>query len=157
MPTKALKDRTTGAIASALLSVARAMNQVKTHDMLCRRAEVELDRGGAALLYKLYSEGEDVRPTDLTERLGIDSPGVTRKVQQLERAELLRRTPDPDDARASRLWLTDAGRSSIEALLAAREQWLEELLEGWSKTDRKEFARLLHLFASTISRGGDAP
>jgi len=150
------RDLTTGSIAAALLAVSRAMNQVKSHDMLAKRAGVDLDRSGAALLYSLYSEGDNVRLTELADRLGIDAPGVTRKVQQLERAGLLARAADPDDARAMRLTLTAAGRSSIDRLLHVREALIEDALEGWSDADRREFSRLLALFASTIVRSREA-
>jgi len=142
----------TAEIASALLSVARTMNQVRVHEALCRRAGVDLDRSGAAVLYKLVTEGEHVRLTDLAERLGVDSPAVTRKVQQLERRRLVSRAADPQDARASRLALTAAGRRAIERLLAARQAWLGELLQDWSEGDRGELARLLGLLAATVGR-----
>jgi DNA-binding MarR family transcriptional regulator len=149
------RDVTTGSIAAALLGMSRAMNQAKSHEMLTKRAGVDLDRSGAALLYSLYSEGENVRLTELAERLGVDAPGVTRKVQQLERAGLLTRAADPDDARAMRLSLTAAGRRSIDRLLQVREAWIEGALEGWSTADRREFSRLLAQFASTIGRSGE--
>jgi DNA-binding MarR family transcriptional regulator len=154
-PDAGARDLTTGSIAAALLAVSRAMNQVKSHEQLAKRAGVDLDRSGAALLYSLYAEGDNVRLTELADRLGIDAPGVTRKVQQLERARLLARAPDPDDARAMRLTLTAAGRKSIDRLLQARETWIEGALDGWSTADRREFARLLALFASTIVRTGE--
>lgn len=140
--------------ASALLSLARVMNQFKTHEAFRRQAGVDLDRGGAALLYKLFSEGENVRLGELAERLGIDSPAVTRKVQQLERAGLVIRSSDPDDARATRVWLAPEGRRSIEKLLHARELWLDQMLEGWTERDRAELARLLHLLATTLAGQG---
>jgi len=155
VPTKTKVDATTEQIASSLLSVARLMNQVKRHDTLCRQAEVDLDRGGAALLFKLYSEGENVRITDLADRLGIDAPAVTRKVQQLERAGMLSRTVDPEDARALRLALTDEGRQSIERLLRARQDWIDAMLHGWSRQDRQEFGRLLGQFASSIAAAAE--
>jgi DNA-binding MarR family transcriptional regulator len=148
-------DGTTQTIASALLSVARVMTQYKSHDALCRQAGVDLDRGGAALLYKLFAEGDDVRLGELAERLGIDSPAVTRKVQQLEREGLVERSADPTDARAARVRLAPAGRESIERLLQARQLWFDELLAGWSPEDRSELARLLHQFAATIAHEGD--
>lgn len=151
--TKTRRDRATATIASELLSAARVMNQVRVHDMFCRRAGVELDRSGAALLYKLHTEGDNLRLTDLAERLGIDSPAVTRKVQQLERLGMVRRTPDPGDARAFRLAITTNGEEAITRLLEARRQWLQELLEDWSDSDRADFARLLEQFASTLSAG----
>jgi DNA-binding MarR family transcriptional regulator len=150
------ESRTTETIASALLSLARAMTQPRWHDTLCRKAGVDLDRGGAALLYKLSVDGDDVRLGELAERLGIDSPAVTRKVQQLERIGLVERAPDPTDARASRVRLTPAGSDSIERLLQARQLWFDELLEGWAPEDRAELGRLLELFASTIARNAEA-
>lgn len=157
LPTRApAAGATTQGIAAALLSVSRVMNQVRTHETLCRRAGVVLDRGGAALLYTLFSEGEDLRPTDLAERLGIDAPAVTRKVQQLERAGLLARSADPADARASRLALTAPGRDAIERLLRARQDWLDARLEGWTPGDRAEFARLLEQFACTVGQEREA-
>ncbi|HEY7946066.1 MAG TPA: MarR family transcriptional regulator [Acidimicrobiales bacterium] len=152
---RASADTTTGAIDAALLSVARIMNQVRIHAKLRARAGVDIDRAGAAVLYKLLVEPDSPRLCDLAERLGIDSPAVTRKVQQLEQLGLVVRAPDPEDGRASRLLLTRDGKKSIERLLAARRLWLEERLAEWPTDDRAEFARLLQLFASTIDPDSD--
>ncbi len=132
------------------------MNQIRIHARLRAEAGVDIDRAGAAVLYKLLVEGESLRLCDLAERLGIDSPAVTRKVQQLEHLGLVARSPDPDDGRASRLLLTRDGRRSIERLLGARRLWLEEKLADWPQADRQEFARLLQLFAHTIEEDGEA-
>jgi DNA-binding MarR family transcriptional regulator len=132
------------------------MNQVRVHTKLRAEAGVDIDRAGAAVLYKLLMESESLRLCDLAERLGIDSPAVTRKVQQLEHLGLVVRSPDPVDGRASRLLLTDRGRLSIENLLEARRRWLEELLADWPLEDRREFARLLQHFAATIEEDVEA-
>ena len=145
----------TGEIDRSLLSVARVMNQVRVHAKLRAEAGVDIDRAGGAVLYKLLVEGDSPRLCDLAERLGIDSPAVTRKVQQLEHLGLVTRSPDPVDGRASRLLLTDEGRRSIERLLGARRKWLEEQLSDWPLADRREFARLLELFARTIEQDGE--
>src|ERR1700677_332514 len=137
MPTKTVQERATSDIAAALLLVVRTMSQVKVHEAMCRQAGVELDRGGAALLYKLFSEGEHVRITELAERLAIDPPAVTRKVQQLQRNGLVCRQVDDCDARASRVGLTGEGRQAIEKLLAVREQRIADPLSGWTSTDRR--------------------
>jgi DNA-binding MarR family transcriptional regulator len=150
MTQRTASDTTTGEIDGALLSVARVMNQVRVHAKLRAEAGVDVDRAGAAVLYKLLVEEESLRLCDLAERLGIDSPAVTRKVQQLEHLGLVARSPDPVDGRASRLVLTRDGKRSIERLLDARRLWLEELLADWPTSDRQEFARLLQLFSATI-------
>lgn len=142
-------------IAAALVSLSRAMTQVRVHETLCRQAGVEVDRLGAAVLFKLVSEGGDVRVTELAERLSIDAPAVTRKVQQLERAGLVRRQSDPTDARASRIDVTAAGRRTIDRLQHAQAQWMGELLAEWNEGDRAELARLLRQLAATIAVPGD--
>jgi len=144
-------DRVTEEIAAALSSVARVVNQVKVHDTLCKRAGVDLDRAGAALVYKLYTEGPNMRLTELADRLAIDPPAVTRKVQQLERAGLLVRSMDPHDARALQLKLTREGRRAIERLFHARQQWLDDVLRGWPDADRRELARLLQRLATSVA------
>ncbi len=138
-------------IAAALISLSRALTQVKTHETLCKSAGVDLDRAGAALVYKLYAESDNVRISELADRLAIDAPAVTRKVQQLERHGLVARSPDPHDARASLVKLTAAGRRTIERLLHARQRWLEDVLADWKGPDRAELARLLGTLASSVA------
>jgi DNA-binding MarR family transcriptional regulator len=137
-------------ISAALLTVGRLFTQAKAHASLCRAADVDLDRSGAALLYKLHTEGDGISLSVLAERLGIDAPAVTRKAQQLERSGLLRRERDERDARAQRILLTEEGRGQISRLLAARREWIGELLSGWTAEERLELAALLGRLSLTI-------
>ena len=143
-------DQSIGEIEDAMHSVARVVGQVRVHERLLADARVAVDRAGAALLCKLHNEGTDLRPTDLADRLGIDAPAVSRKVQQLEQDGLLARTSDPQDGRAHRLRLTPTGKTTIERLLAARRRWLEGLLEDWTVEEKEAFARLLRRFACDV-------
>jgi DNA-binding MarR family transcriptional regulator len=81
---------------------------------------VRIDRAGATLLLKLVAGGDALRVTDLADLLGVDAPTVTRKVQQLEREELVGRRVDPDDRRAVRVCLTPSGRRTIDRIRMAR-------------------------------------
>ena len=105
-----------------------------------------------ALLYVLYVEETSLRVTDLAEQLRIAAPAVTRKAQQLERAGLVSRARDPEDARATRLQLTAQGRRTINRILAARRAWLTTVLSSWSKAEQSELARLLGLLAESVDR-----
>jgi DNA-binding MarR family transcriptional regulator len=136
----------------ALQTVARSIMQVRLHEQLLRSAGVRLDRAGAALLHKLSAGGDPLRVTDLAEMLGVDTPTVTRKVQQLERDGLVVRQTDPDDRRASRIRLTAAGRRTLERVQRARRAWLEQLLEGWDDDDLSVLADLLGRFAEDLER-----
>ena len=118
-------------------------------------AGVRLDRAGATLLFKLSAKGDSLRVTDLAEILGVDTPTVTRKVQQLERDGMVVRQTDPDDRRASRIRLTPAGRRTIERVRRARRTWLEQLLQDWDDDDLSALADLLSRFAEDLERDLD--
>ncbi len=139
----------------ALQTVARSITQVRLHERLLRSAGVRLDRAGAALLHKLSAGGDSLRVTDLAELLGVDTPTVTRKVQQLERDGMVVRQADPEDRRVSRIRLTPAGRRTLERVRKARRAWIEELLEGWDDDDLSTLADLLGRFAENLERDLD--
>ena len=139
----------------ALHTVARSITQVRLHERLLRLAGVRLDRAGASLLFKLSANRDSLRVTDLAEILGVDTPTVTRKVQQLERDGMVVRQTDPDDRRASRIRLTPAGRRTIERVRRARRKWLEELLHEWDDNDLSALADLLSHFAEDLERDLD--
>ncbi|HWD53892.1 MAG TPA: MarR family transcriptional regulator [Acidimicrobiales bacterium] len=139
----------------ALQTVARSITQVRLHERLLGLAGVRLDRAGASLLFKLAAKGDSLRITDLAEILGVDTPTVTRKVQQLERDGMVVRHTDPDDRRASRIGLTPAGRRTIERVRRARRAWLEQLLANWGDEDLSALADLLSHFADDLEKDLD--
>jgi DNA-binding MarR family transcriptional regulator len=139
-------------VLSSLSTIARAVNQVRLHERLLDEAGIRLDRGGAALLAKLHDSGDaPLRVTALAERLGVDTPTVTRKVQQLERLGLVQRISDPDDGRAHRILLTDEGSSTLSRLMAVRRDWVLQLLDGWTDADRATFGALLERFSDRLA------
>ena len=136
----------------ALQIVARSITQVRLHERLLRSAGVRLDRAGAALLHKLSAGGDSLRITDLAELLGVDTPTVTRKVQQLERERMVVRQTDPDDRRATRIGLTPTGRRTLERVRRARRDWLDQLVAGWEDDDLLTLATLLGRFAKDLEQ-----
>jgi DNA-binding MarR family transcriptional regulator len=148
-------DRSIDQIEAALQVVARSMTQARLHERLLQTAGVRLDRAGAALLYKLYVNRDSLRVTTLADLLGVDAPTVTRKVQQLERDQMVIRQTDPDDRRASRIRITPTGRRIVERVWKARRAWLEHLLEGWKDDDLSTLADLLGRFAQDLERDLD--
>jgi DNA-binding MarR family transcriptional regulator len=138
-------------ILAGLSTIAQSANKVRLHERLLADAGVRVDRAGAALLSKLQASADaSVRVTTLAERLGVDTPTVTRKIQQLERLGLVARDADPDDGRAHRIRLTQDGCETLDRLTAAKRRWLSSLLDGWSTEDRTMFAQLLSAFADRL-------
>lgn len=146
-PTEAI-----GELESALNSLVRLLKQARLHGFILDRAQADVDRAGMALLYVLYVQGASPRLTELAEHLHIDAPAVSRKVQQLERAGLVGRGRDQGDGRATRLWLTESGRGTIDRILAARRDWLAAVTADWPAGEQAEFARLLRRFAGDVDR-----
>ena len=72
--------------------------------------------------------GGRLRMTDLAEATMLSSGGMTRLVGRLEQRGLVRRDPDPDDARAFHASLTDAGRSSLAHARTTHDNVIANLL-----------------------------
>lgn len=128
------------------------MGQVRLHERLLQAAGVRIDRAGVALLYMLESHGDLLRVTGIADLLGVDTPTVSRKVQQLEREGLVVREADAVDRRATRISLSSAGRVLLESVLAARRQWLDSLLDDWEASELEAFATMLRRFAASLDR-----
>jgi DNA-binding MarR family transcriptional regulator len=124
----------------------RAMNETL--------AEFGLDRGEWRLLGALRRSGPPYRrsPGHLADDLGLSSGAMTNRLDRLEEAGLLRRLPDPDDRRALKVELTEAGwqawqdstgaQAQKEALVAsALDQSEKESLNGLLRRLMLEFER----------------
>ena len=64
------------------------------------------------VLYALSKAPEGLRVTELSEDALLTQAGISRLVARLEASGLLERVPDPDDGRAFRIRLTEAGASA---------------------------------------------
>jgi DNA-binding MarR family transcriptional regulator len=63
-----------------------------------------------------------LKPSDLAAHLGVTAGNVTQMMTALETRGLVLRAPDPEDGRAVRLRLTEAGEGAMEA---AEGSWAE--------------------------------
>ncbi len=90
-----------------------------------------------------------LRVGDLAQALGVTVGGTSKLVDRIERAGLIRREPDPDDRRASRVALTPNGRRRLAAAVKTYEAELASVLDAvLSRTEQK---RLHHLVARLLA------
>jgi DNA-binding MarR family transcriptional regulator len=54
------------------------------------------------------------------------------------------RVPDPDDSRAHRIQLTDAGLVAVDRIREASRRGIEMALADWSPEDLRQLATLFH-------------
>ena len=93
-----------------------------------------ISRGEFDVLATLRRAGPPyaLAPGDLSSALMITSGGVTGRLDKLERAGLLRRSPDPDDRRGVRVTLSGEGvqliDNAVEAGVAVQREVLESSL-----------------------------
>lgn len=87
---------------------------------------------------------EKRRPSfgELAALLGCDKTNVTGMVDRLERRELLRRTPDPEDRRVSRIVLTEEGEILGQQARSAFAKVVAESLGDWPATRRRDLGLL---------------
>ncbi|MEV6277770.1 MarR family transcriptional regulator [Nocardia sp. NPDC051832] len=83
-----------------------------------------------ALLRLSRSPEQRLRMTDLAMQTSLSTSGVTRLVDRLERAGLLRRELDPGDRRSSYAVLTAAGEDRVATVLPAYIEAIERWFTG---------------------------
>jgi DNA-binding MarR family transcriptional regulator len=121
---------------------------------LARDLEPRLDRVQAAgglepgwydVLAALRRSGPPyrLRPTDFAGALMLTSSGTTKRLDRLERAGLIERSPDPQDRRGILISLTPAGRRLVDAVTDAHLANEKRLLEGLTEAEQRRLAELL--------------
>jgi DNA-binding MarR family transcriptional regulator len=84
-----------------------------------------------------------LRARDFTGALMLTSSGTTKRLDRLERAGLIERSPDPDDRRGTLITLTPAGRELIDRVTDAHLDNERALLGALSEADQRRLADLL--------------
>ncbi|MFE9611540.1 MarR family winged helix-turn-helix transcriptional regulator [Streptomyces sp. NPDC006012] len=130
-------------IERALSRITYLSTRTRQHDRMMAMAGVPLDRAAVALLRQI-ADSEPLRPGELAQRLGVEASHVTRTVQQLQRFGYVSRVPDPEDRRAQRIELTDAGREAIGRVRDAGARGMQLALSDWKPEDLRQLATLFH-------------
>ena len=84
-----------------------------------------------------------LRLVDLARLEGVSAPTMSRGVAALESAGLVRRVPDPDDARSAWIELTGPGTAALDAERADRAELLESRMGGLAEDQREALRRAL--------------
>jgi DNA-binding MarR family transcriptional regulator len=91
----------------------------------------------------LLDAADSWRLTDLSERLLLDKSTVTRLVDRLEQAALVRRIADPADRRVQRVVLTERGAEQRECARLAHERSIARRLAALDADEQRQLCRLL--------------
>jgi DNA-binding MarR family transcriptional regulator len=106
-----------------------------------------LDRFGLSTsqygMLVLLQPGEGQRLTVLSRRLLVAKSTITRLVDQLETAGIVRRLPDDGDRRAQRVVLTEEGARIRSRIIAGHDQSLERRMAILTRTEQNELSAML--------------
>lgn len=91
--------------------------------------------GESRVLYEIGSQGADLR--ELRARLGLDSGYLSRLVQSLAAAGLVKLSAGPEDERVRRAQLTAAGLTEVEEMNRRSDQAAAAILSPLSESQRR--------------------
>lgn len=91
-----------------------------------------------ALYFIEHARDGSMRIGDLARALRVTVGGTSKVVDRIERAGLIRREPDTDDRRASRVALTDAGRHKLTDASKTYEAELATMLDAAISTEEQQ-------------------
>lgn len=119
-----------------------------------RHPEDQADPSTFALVKMLMCH-EEMRVSDLAHRLGLDASTVSRQIKQLEDKDIVERTADPADGRASLVRLTEHGTTHMKAAFQRRFLRIKAAVDPWSDDDKFHLRILLNRLAKDLRDAND--
>ena len=101
---------------------------------------------------ELNEDHPGLKVSEISALLRVKSPTITPVIRGLEDEGLVKRTMDPDDRRAVRITITEAGRDIIRAAHDERMQIFNRLVEHLGEEDSTQLAELLTKVYSFLTR-----
>jgi DNA-binding MarR family transcriptional regulator len=95
-----------------------------------------------------------LRPGDLAQREAVSAPVMTRVLAALDEARLIRRTPDPDDARCVNIALSAAGEGHLARMRAEGIAYLDARIARLDQAQRRALAAALPALEALVEDEG---
>ncbi|MFF4486403.1 MarR family winged helix-turn-helix transcriptional regulator [Streptomyces sp. NPDC001544] len=130
-----------GLLAEQLLRLTRRVHRIQKRHL--EQCDLGITPAQSRLLRTLAHYGSPPRMADLAERLEVVPRAVTTLVDGLEASGRVRRVPDPANRRVTRIELTEAGRTTLDALRGARRSAAREILAPLTHEQRELLGDLL--------------
>lgn len=98
-------------------------------------------------LLRCLGRQDGLQPKELADQVCVDSSSLTGLLDRTEKIGLIERRPDPNDRRALRIFLTNAGRDRLTQLEPIVEDVTQrvhdEFFEGYSREQVEMFISML--------------
>ena len=105
----------------------------------------DLDLAGFDVLLTLRRQGRGsaLSPSELAQDMMISTSAMTNRLDRLQKRGLIERLADPQDRRALRVVLTEAGFALAERIVVSHVATEERLMSALSPDESAELRRLL--------------
>jgi DNA-binding MarR family transcriptional regulator len=123
----------------ALAQLCRANRQYIDEEL----RKIGLHVGQEMILFQLWCEEDGLSQSQFAEKLCVEPPTVTKMLQRMEAVQLVVRRPDPDDARISRVFLTEKGRALEGPVKKIWEELDTRSMAGLSLPEQMLLRRML--------------
>ena len=100
-------------------------------------SKLKLPRGQPPVLFNLEGH-EGVVQADLAKKLEVTPATLTNLLHRMERSGLVRREKDEVDIRATRVYLTEKGKATLEKAKLLVEEMDQITFSGFSETERQQ-------------------
>ena len=107
------------------------------------------------LMAQLERNPQGIKMGELSRRLMVTGGNVTGITDQLVAEGLVERRDIPGDRRAYAVRLTAKGKRAFDAMAAAHERWVIDLLAGISRSDRHRLHALLGRLKTAVRAHAD--
>ena len=92
-------------------------------------SKFELTLSQTLILLSIPFDGVTI--SDLSEKLGIDISTMTRNIQRIEKKQLIKRSPNPNDKRSIKLFLSQRGSTLSNSINMDISMSLDKILEKY--------------------------
>lgn len=97
-------------------------------------------------------EREGISQAELCRVVQVEQPTMANTLNRMERDDLIRREPDPEDRRRVLIYLTDRARALEEPVTALARDANDAAAEGMSAEESRESMRLLARLIINLER-----
>lgn len=135
-------------LGADLLSVVARINRLAN-----QRVRMPIPFAQARLLSTIEDQGE-ARISDLAALDHCSQPTMTTQVRRLEDAGMVTRTPDPLDARAVLIRITDHGVTALRQVRADRGAVIDPYLEHLTEAESRSLAQAVVVLRRLLQDAG---
>lgn len=137
-----------------LATLQRILAQWTSPDFMtavAAREGIILDPASIVAVTILGAEGPQ-RPSTLATRMATGASNISKIAARMQDAGIVEKRPDPEDSRASRLALTDAGSAIAASLVHSGQTLVNDLVGDWTAGERGDLLNLLSRFEVETKR-----